>query len=82
MSPGTPPVDPDGYENFAPDPLKTLVETKIGAEGMKIDRMYFDKFEETVKEDPVAREQYEQGNYPAVIRYIDDHIMNLSLIHI
>lgn len=76
MSPGTPPVDPDGYENFAPDPLKTLVETKIGAEGMKIDRMYFDKFEETVKEDPVAREQYEQGNYPAVIRYIDDHIMN------
>ena len=43
---------------------------------MKIDRMYFDKFEETVKEDPVAREQYEQGNYPAVIRYIDDHIMN------
>ena len=22
------------------------------------------------------REQYEQGNYPAVIRYIDDHIMN------
>ena len=76
VSPGTPPVDPDGYENFAPDPLKTLVETKIGAEGMKIDRMYFDKFEETVKEDPVAREQYEQGNYPAVIRYIDDHIMN------
>ena len=43
---------------------------------MKIDRMYFDKFEETVKEDPVAREQYEQGNYPAVIRYIDDCIMN------
>ena len=76
VSLGTPPVDPDGYENFAPDPLKTLVETKIGAEGMKIDRMYFDKFEETVKEDPVAREQYEQGNYPAVIRYIDDHIMN------
>lgn len=76
VSPGTPPVDPDGYENFASDPLKTLVETKIGAEGMKIDRMYFDKFEETVKEDPVVREQYEQGNYPAVIRYIDDHIMN------
>ena len=56
VSPGTPPSAPDGYENFAPDPLKTLVETKIGAVGMKIDRMYFDKFEETVKEDPVARE--------------------------
>ena len=28
---------------------------------MKIDRMFFDKFEETVKDDPVAKEQYEQG---------------------
>lgn len=73
----TPPVERgDGYENMAPDPLVYLKETVIGYEGMKIDRMFFDKFEETVKEDPVAKEQYEQGNYQAVISYIDDKIMN------
>ena len=75
-SPTTPTVEADGFENFEPDPLKSLVETKIGLEGMKVDRMYFDRFEETVKEDPVAKEQYDQGNYQAVVRYIDDHIMN------
>ena len=71
-----PPPVPQDYENFSPDPLASFTETKIGLEGMKIDRMFFDKFEETVKEDPVAKEQYEQGNYPAVIRYIDEEIMN------
>ncbi len=75
-SPMTPPIEADGFENFAPDPLKSIVETKIGLEGMKVDRMYFDRFEERVKEDPIAREQYDQGNYQAVVRYIDDHIMN------
>lgn len=71
-----PPPVPQDYENFSPDPLASFIETKIGLEGMKIDRMFFDKFEETVKENPVAKEQYEQGNYPAVIRYIDEEIMN------
>ncbi len=66
----------DGFENFAPDPLKSMSETKIGVEGMKIDRMYFEKFEDEVKQDTTAKEQYEQGNYRAVISYIDDNIMN------
>ena len=43
---------------------------------MKIDRMYFDKFEEELKVDPTAKEQYEQGNYQAVVSYIDENIMN------
>ena len=43
---------------------------------MKIDRMFFDKFEEKVKEDETAREQYEQGNYAAVQHYIEERIMN------
>lgn len=69
-------VEADGYENFEPDLIKSVQETKIGARGMKIDRMFFDKFEETVKDDPVARRQYEQGNYQAVIAYINENIMN------
>jgi type I restriction enzyme R subunit len=72
----TPPVDGTMYENFDPDPLKFIQETPIGYEGMKIDRMFFDKFESKVKEDETAREQYEQGNYAAVQHYIEETIMN------
>lgn len=74
--PGDPLPQTEDYENFNPDPLASMTETKIGLEGMKIDRMFFDKFEETVKEDETAKAQYEQGNYQAVISYIDEHIMN------
>ncbi len=70
------PTQSEDYENFNPDPLASMTETAIGIEGMKIDRMFFDKFEETVKDDPIAKEQYEQGNYQAVISYIDENIMN------
>lgn len=72
----TPPVDGTMYENFDPDPLKFIHETPIGYEGMKIDRMFFDKFESKVKEDETAREQYEQGNYAAVQHYIEENILN------
>lgn len=72
----TPPVEGTSYENFEPDPLKFIMETQIGFEGMKIDRMFFDKFESKVKEDDTARDQYEQGNYGAVQHYIEEKIMN------
>lgn len=72
----TPPVEYTSYENFDPDPLKFVKETQIGFEGMKIDRMFFDKFESEVKDDDTAREQYEQGNYGAVQHYIEEKIMN------
>lgn len=73
-----PPPPPGGslYENFEPDPLKFMEETPIGFEGMKIDRMFFDKFERKVKEDETAKKQYEQGNYAAVQNYIEEKIMN------
>lgn len=78
---GTGDVDGSGvtsttYENFNPDPLKSITETKIGLQGMKIDRMFFDKFESKVKEDMTAREQYDQGNYAAAQRYIEDTYLN------
>lgn len=71
-----PPIENSSYENIAPDPLKTITETKIGLQGMRIDRMFFDKFEETVQNDVVAREQYEEGNYSAVQKYIETTLLN------
>jgi len=64
------------FENFDPDPLKILTETKIGLQGMKIDRMFFEKFEDAVKKDATAKAQYEQGNYAAAQRYIEETYLN------
>lgn len=69
------------FENFDPDPLKTMTEKKIGLQGMKIDRMFFQKFEDEVKQDETARAQYEQGNYAAVQRYIEETYLDKPSEH-
>lgn len=69
------------FENFNPDPLKTMTETKIGLQGMKIDRMFFQKFENEVKQDETARAQYEQGNYAAAQRYIEETYLDKPTEH-
>jgi type I restriction enzyme, R subunit len=48
---GPPPVHLPDYESVRPDPLKTLVESPVGLDGMRIDREFFGKFEQTVKKD-------------------------------
>ena len=69
------------FENFDPDPLKTMTETKIGLQGMKIDRMFFQKFEDEVKQDATVRAQYEQGNYAAAQRYIEETYLDKPTEH-
>lgn len=69
-------ITAETYENFKPDPLKTMTETKIGLQGMKIDRMFFEKFEDEVKQDAEVREQYEQGNYATAQRVIEEKYLN------
>ena len=65
-------VSASSFENFDPDPLKTMTETKVGLHGMKIDRMFFEKFEDEVKKDATAQERYEQGDYAGTQRYIEE----------
>jgi len=50
------------FTNVNPDPLKGYVETPVPAYGMKIDRKFFEKFEDTVKATPEVRAKYEQGD--------------------
>lgn len=71
-----PPITDSLYESLIPDPLKFIVETPVGNEGMKIDRMFFERFEDKVKSDALAKQQYEQGNYSAVQQYLEEVIMN------
>lgn len=60
--PPPPPQGPEGYTNVDPDPLKTQVEYAVPVFGMKIDRKFFERFEDKVKAVPEVRARYEQGD--------------------
>lgn len=74
--PPPPPPPPDGYENFGPDDLKTLKVTPIGLEGMRIDRMFFEKFEDIVRNDPVVQKGVEDQMWERVLEYIRENVLN------
>jgi len=55
-------VTGDDFTNVNPDPLKRMVETPVPVFGMKIDRKFFERFEDQVKAAPEVRERYERGD--------------------
>jgi len=59
-----PPPAPEqvGYTNVDPDPLKGYMEYPVPVYGMKIDRKFFEKFEDKVKATPEVRDRYERGD--------------------
>lgn len=73
---GEGPIQIEGYEHFDPDVLKSIREQQIGLEGMKIDRMFFEKFEERVKGDEFIQANVEQGNWERIVEYVAAHILN------
>ncbi len=66
----------DGYENLRIDPLKTLEEIAIGAEGMKIDRKLFERFEDRVKSDAEIKRMVEQRDFQAIEDYIVGNVFD------
>jgi type I restriction enzyme R subunit len=62
------------YENLSFDPLTSLEEYAIGLDGMKIDRMFFDRFETTVRANPFIKENLEKENFDAIEEYIKSKI--------
>lgn len=68
--------DIDEYDNTKHDPLKTFTVAEIDERGMKIDRMYFDRFEETVKDDAAVQKMIEQRDMDAIEQYIVNNIFN------
>lgn len=65
-----------GYENFDDDPLKTIEEFAIGADGMKIDRKLFERFEDRVKSDSEIKRMVEQKDFAAIEDYIVGNIFD------
>lgn len=69
-------IDLDQYTSFRPDPLAILSEQEVGYEGMKIDRMLYQKFEERIKMDDVIKKHVELGNWEHVISHIQHEIFD------
>ena len=57
-----PPIKKDGFDYKENDFISTFQETHIGFDGMKIDRMFFQKFEDDLKNDTEILKAVEAGN--------------------
>jgi type I restriction enzyme R subunit len=74
---GTGPVSIGGaYEHLGEDILATIKEETIGLEGMKIDRMFFEKFEDTVRENETIAKAVESGQWDRVIDYVNREVFD------
>lgn len=75
-------VDPDGniiidkYISDLVDPLILMEEISIGLEGMKIDRMLFQKFEDRIVMDDIIKKNVELGNWELVVSHIQNEILD------
>ena len=64
------------YEHVGEDILATIKEEVIGPEGMRIDRMFFRRFEEAVKDDPVVAADIEAGDWDHALDYVNREVFN------
>jgi type I restriction enzyme R subunit len=56
--------------------LTVLNEQQIGYEGMKIDRMLFNKFEDRIVMDDIIKKNVELGNWEQVVSHIQNEIFD------
>ena len=76
LSPHPPTPGPDQYTNVDPDPLKSQTEYVVPVYGMKIDRKFFERFEDQVKASPEVRELYDRGDIKGAEDIVIDALFN------
>ena len=64
------------YEHLGADILSMIKEETIGYEGMKIDRMFFEKFEDAVRADNTIAVAVEAGQWDRVIDYVNREVFD------
>lgn len=64
------------YEHLGADILDSINVAVIGTEGMKIDRMFFEKFEDTMRENKTIVEAIEAGQWDRVIDYVNQEVFD------
>ena len=75
---GPGPGDPENnaYHHTAPDAITSQVEQQVGFQGMKVDRMFFEKFEDKVKADPIIARQVGDAQWDQAIDYITTELFD------
>ena len=58
------------YEHLGSDIIRSIKEEKIGFDGMKIDRMFFEKFEDKVKGDATVKKQVASEHWDQATEYV------------
>lgn len=72
-----PPPPPGGtYEHLGDDILESIRVEEITAQGMKIDRMFFDRFEDAVRENDTIAKAVEAGQWDHVIDYVNREVFD------
>jgi type I restriction enzyme R subunit len=66
------------YEHLGTDILATIAEEKVGYAGMKIDRMFFQSFEEKVKRNDFLEKAVKDGKWDKVIDYVNREFLDES----
>ncbi|MEI6166742.1 MAG: DEAD/DEAH box helicase family protein [bacterium] len=72
-----PPPPPGGiYDHKGADIIASVKEATIGYEGMKIDRMFFEKFEDAVRDNKTIAAAIEAGQWDRVIDYVNREVFD------
>ena len=64
------------YEHLGADILASMRVEQITAEGMKIDRMFFEKFEDVIRADDTVAAAVEAGQWDRVIDYVNREVFD------
>lgn len=81
--PEPPPPPPPGatYQHLGQDVMDSIRVAEVGSEGMKIDRMFFQKFEDTVRHDTTIAAAIEAGQWDRVIDYVNREVFDKPTEH-
>ena len=64
------------YEYAGEDILATIKEETIGYDGMKVDRMFFEKFEDTLRSDNTVIAAIQAGQWDRAVDYVNREVFN------
>lgn len=64
------------YEHKGDDALKLFAEQPVGPQGMKIDRMFFEGFENAVKADAALQQKVDNAQWDQAIEYVTTHLLD------
>jgi len=67
---------PGQYQHLGEDLIAEIKEEVIGHEGMKIDRMFFEQFEDTVRENDFIVKSVEAGQWDKFIDYVNREVFD------